>query len=381
MSAEQRQIVEKARDGAPFALASLVRIEGSSYRREGARLLLATDGTYAGTISGGCLEGDLVRRAKWLIRKGPVVQHYSTAFDDTAEIPFGLGCGGELDLLLEPAFSLEFHALLRGFERTLAGFGQHVVTWLPQAGTRGQEVVADRRIRRAIFQVNHGVVGRLEFASEDLGVEELALAAALEPGAGWPEVFVERLAPPQRLVIYGAGDDARPIVALGRMLGWNIEVADGRRQLARLERFRGAERVSVLEPGSAMAVGPLDAVVLMTHSYEQDRELLTATLKAGPRYVGLLGARHRSSLLVAEVADRLGWSIAEVCARIYAPVGLDLGGDGAEAIALAIVSEIQACVQGRPGLSRRLASGEVMGQVEQGGSAQYLEVQCALREA
>jgi len=121
----------------------------------------------------------------------------------------------------------------------------------------------------------------------------------------------------------------------------------------------------------------------MTHSYEQDRELLAELLKADldgtatPGYIGLLGARHRSSLLVGEAAAMAGRSVAECCVRVYAPVGLDLGGDGAEAIALAVVAEVQAWVQGRLGRSRRLCAQDVAEQVAQGGTSRYLQMQCA----
>jgi xanthine/CO dehydrogenase XdhC/CoxF family maturation factor len=162
---------------------------------------------------------------------------------------------------------------------------------------------------------------------------------------------------------------------------------DGRAQLARPERFPEAERVAVLSSASAAVLGirsavlgirPEDAVVLMTHSYEQDRELLTAVLPLRPRYLGVLGARHRSSLLVSEVAAKLGETVAACCERIYAPVGLDLGGDGPEAIALAVIAEVQACCMGKLGTSRRLSADDVERHVREGGSSRYLQAHCAL---
>ena len=123
-----------------------------------------------------------------------------------------------------------------------------------------------------------------------------------------------------------------------------------------------------------------DAVVIMTHSYEQDRGLLSGLLGASavPGYIGLLGASHRSSLLVSEAAARLGCSVAECCDKVWAPVGLDLGGDGAEAIALAVIAEVQAWVQGKLGGSRRLTAERVAEQVAKGGASQYLQTQCAI---
>ena len=128
---ERRQIVRLWRRGGAAVLVTLVRAEGSSYRRPGARLLLGAQGEYAGTISGGCLEAEVLRKAEWMVREGAVVERYSTMFDDTAEIPFGLGCGGVVDLLLEPVGTPECRALMDAMERELAGERAVVVTYMP----------------------------------------------------------------------------------------------------------------------------------------------------------------------------------------------------------------------------------------------------------
>lgn len=356
---ERRRIVRFAREhaGAAVAMATLVRVEGSSYRRPGARLLIGAGGEYAGTVSGGCLEAEVVRRSGWRVRDGAVVDRYSTEFDDTAEVPYGLGCGGVLHLLLEPAGTAEFEALLEAMERSLAGEERVVATWLPEGG---------RGLGRAVWDADGGMV----FRSAGLGSVE-----------GETEgVFEERLGAPQRLVVFGAGDDAQPMVRMAASLGWSVVVADGRAPMARAERFAEAERVVVAETAAEVGVGAEDAVVLMTHSYEQDRALLAEFFRMWekPRYLGLLGARHRSSLLVTEAAAMAGQTVEECCEGLYAPVGLDLGGDGPEAIALAVVAEIQACVQGKLGGVRRLTAAEVARQIEKGGASRYLRAQCAM---
>ena len=113
---EHRQIVRLWREGGAAVLVTLVRVEGSSYRHPGARLFLSAGGKHAGTISGGCLEAEILRKASWLVREGAVVERYSTMFDDSAEVPFGLGCGGVVDLLLEPADTPECVALVQALE-------------------------------------------------------------------------------------------------------------------------------------------------------------------------------------------------------------------------------------------------------------------------
>jgi len=370
---EAQQIVRLWQRGGASVLVTLVRAEGSSYRRPGARLLLGASGEYAGTISGGCLETEVLRKAEWMVRKGAIVERYSTMFDDTADVPFGLGCGGIVDLLLEPANTPECRALMAALEASVVGEEATALTWLPREG---------RGLERAILAES----GDYTFASDGLTEPELVAARAAVLRCGVEdlpaEIFGERIIAPQRLFLLGAGDDAKPLVSMAALLGWRVSVVDGRAQLARSERFPEAERVVTASASSYEALGirANDAVVLMTHSYEQDRELLAAVLPLKPRYLGLLGARHRSSLLVSEVAAMLKWTVAACCEQIYAPVGLDLGGDGPEAIALAVIAEAQACCMGKLGTSRRLRPEDVERHVREGGGARYLQVQCALDE-
>ena len=362
---ERRRIVRLWKEGGASVLVTLVRAAGSSYRRPGARLLLGTKGAYAGTISGGCLEAEVIRKAAWMVRDGAMVERYSTMFDDTAEVPFGLGCGGVVDLLVEPAGTPEFDALMLAMEQSLAGEPSVVVTWLPGEG---------RSLRRVVLRE-----GAVVFSSEGLAEKKLACAAGLRAGEEYEGRYVEDLVAPQRLFVLGAGDDAKPLVSMAALLGWSTIVADGRAQLARAERFADAERVVALADAGASQLGirTEDAVVLMTHSYDQDRELLTALLPVAPRYLGLLGARHRTSLLVSEAAATLGWDVARCCARIFAPVGMDLGGDGAESIALSVTAEVQAVCQGKIGAARRITADDVARYLKEGGASRYL-AQCAL---
>jgi xanthine dehydrogenase accessory factor len=366
---DRRRIVRQWREGAAKVLVTLVRAEGSSYRRPGAHLLIGADGGYAGTISGGCLEAEVVHKAAWMVRDGAKVERYSTLFDDTAEIPFGLGCGGVVDLLLEPADTPEYLALFEAMEASLEGEESVVVTWLPEGG----EV-----LRRAVLRSS----GEVGFASAGLSSVQLG---AIVDCAGVPfgddsRVYIETISAPQRLFVLGAGDDAKPVVTMAALLGWRVTVADGRPQLARVGRFPEAERVVTAASASELGIGLRDAVVLMTHSYEQDRALLTDLLSAdyGPGYIGLLGARHRSGLLIGEAAAALGCSVVDCCERVHAPVGLDLGGDGPEAIALAVIAEVQAWAQGGLAASRRLTAAEVAEQIAQGGATRYMQTQCAV---
>ena len=350
---ERRRICELWERGDTCALVTLVRVEGSSYRRAGARLLIAANGEYAGSVSGGCLEAEVVRKAQWLVRDGrAVVERYSTLFDDTAEIPYGLGCGGMVDLLIERTDTPECIALMEAMKVSLHGEQSRVVTWLPEG---------DAVLRREISDENDATIFR----------------SASVPSSH-AEVFAEYLDAPQRLIVIGAGDDAQPMVRMAALLGWSVTVIDGRAQWARAERFPEAERVMATSTLEGFNVRECDAVVIMTHSYEQDRVWLAALLPKAPRYLGLLGARHRSALLVSEAAGMLGWPVERVCEGLFAPVGLDLGGDGAEAIALATVAEVQACCEGKLGVSRRMTADMVTEQIAEGGASRYLQTQCVL---
>lgn len=367
---DRRRIAGLWRAGGAQALVTLIRVEGSSYRRPGARLLIGARGECAGMISGGCLEAEVVRRALWTVRDGAVVERYSTLFDDTSELPFGLGCGGVVDLLLEPVDRPECRALIAAMEASLIGHESRVVTWLPANG---------RAMRRAVMDAD----GTVLFRSEGLNTAELDAIAEhfVAPVDSNSEVFVETLSAPQRMFVLGAGEDAKPVVTMASLLGWNVTVADGRAQLARAERFADAERVLAISSIAGMGITAKDAVVVMTHSYEQDRAFLIEALAGTAGYIGLLGATHRSSLLIDEAAAQLERSVAECCERVWAPVGMDLGGDGAEVIALAVVAEVQAWRQGKLGVSRKLTAEDVARQIEQGGASRYLQTQCAMGAA
>lgn len=353
---ERRDLVslyQAAGASAHGILFSVVRVAGSSYRQPGARMLVLSDGRTAGTLSGGCLEADLLRRAGWIVRDGAVMEHFSTAFDDTEEIPFGLGCGGEIDLLAEPLHTSEAAAMLQAQDATLLGQGRTVITRLPGGGrTTLCRIVMDDR-------------GDVVFASDTLETEEIvdlrrAVLSSVEGKSACHtldvalgSLFVEQLLPAQRLLIFGAGEDARPLARLAAEMGWTPLVIDTRSSRATAERFPAAQCL-VASHAADVPLLPGDAVVLMTHSYQQDRLLLTELLQQGPcRYLGLLGARHRSALLLQEAAAAARVDMSAAVARVHAPVGLDLGGEGPEAVALAIVSEVQQVLHGRQAVLSR----------------------------
>lgn len=337
--------------GEEAVLATVVRIAGSSYRKPGARMLVTADGRNIGTVSGGCLERHLVERAWWLTGNGATLCRFDTRADEDAQWAFGLGCNGEVHILLERVGAGrvrdEFDALC-AVRETMRPAATAVVIAV-------DEGCAAHVGERLVVMPDGARVSR---------VGDPALAVLMEAGlredGRWPryqrftrdtgsvEVAFERLVPPQRLVVFGAGHDAVPLVACAKALGWHVSVADGRAHHARRERFPNADRVSVIGPHTtleACGVTPEAAVVVMTHSIEQDRALL-ARLLATPRpYVGQLGPMERTERMLCEI--RATSDAPLYLDNLHYPVGLDIGADNPEEIALAIVAEIRAHFAGR----------------------------------
>ncbi len=287
----------------PLALATLVGVEGSSYRRPGSRLLLDASGPLRGSLSGGCLEGDIQARAGEVLASG---QPRLVAYDLRGEADLvwgsGSGCDGILQVLVEP---------LRGFPEWM--------TWVEQAwGSRTALTL------------------HTALAPESLGRRSLP-SRPNEPGPGFTETFL----PVPGLWIFGAGEDTRPLVRMAKELGWFVGVLDHRPAFARRERFPGADVVRSGSMADLIRQLPRDdrcAVVLMTHNYAKDLEALRLLLPLRLGYLGLMGSRRRGDKLRQE----LGTEGLFAGPRFHTPVGLDIGADSPETIALAILAEAQA---------------------------------------
>ena len=307
-----------AHPGSPAVLATLVSVEGSSYRKPGARLLWLPEGVRAGSISGGCLEEDLLERARRVLETG---RAETALYDTTAENDLvwgtGTGCDGRAKVLLER---------------------------LPAGRPRWCRVLqANHEARRdTALAVVHGAATGLAPGTR--------LAADLPAGTEGALVFHDTVPAPLPLVIVGAGDDAQPLVRLAAELGWHVTVVDSRPAYATPERFPGAAAVVAAPPASAVESAPIGSrasVVVMTHRYRDDAVLLRSLLPKPLAYLGLLGPRHRTQRLLAEI-EAGGLTVTDdMRARLHAPVGLDLGGTTPETVALSILAEIQARLAGR----------------------------------
>jgi len=311
-------------------------------------MLIRRDGSRIGSISGGCLEGEISQKAWWYTGSGkPVVRVYDTSSDDDAVWEFGLGCNGVVQVMLERVGSGTTRETLEFLRRSRASRCCAVVaTVIRTHGASGVEV-GDRMF----VDQDHLPFGRLNDSSLRASVSSAVRTALREQSSrlvhiGGTEIFVEFIRAPQPLVIFGAGHDAVPLAEIAGRLGWAVTVADGRPSYVTRERFPGAERLVVMPHGDPLrdlSIRPGTAVVMMTHNYPMDRSLLPMVLEANPIYLGILGPRSRAERLFAE----RGWD--SIPDTVNAPVGLDLGSDNPEVIALAVVAEIQAILAQRSG--------------------------------
>jgi xanthine/CO dehydrogenase XdhC/CoxF family maturation factor len=340
--------------GEAVALATIVGVRGSTYRREGAHLLVEASGRQTGNISGGCLEGDVaVVASEVLQQRQPRLVAYDLTADDDAVWGLGLGCNGAIDVFVEATGpdDLIWKAVraAQAEDVTVA-----VATVIEGAGA----VAAGRR---ALFWGDGRREGSLGNAGVDADVAEVAEAARRElrsrlhqvsSAAGALRVFVEVLHPPMRLVVCGAGHDAIPVVRLASQLGWRVLVVDRREAFLNHERFPGAAafvRTEFTEAGKTVPTDEHTAVLVMTHNYMHDRNLLRAFLPTPASYIGMLGPRARTEKILRELQAE-GIVISEQrLAQIFGPVGLDVGSEGPDEIALAAIGEILAVARGRAG--------------------------------
>lgn len=339
--------------GERMALATIVAVRGSTYRRPGARLLVPEEGSPVGNISGGCLEGDVADMARVVMEEGRArLAGWDLTADDDAVWGLGLGCNGAIEVFIEPAEkAAEVAGALRAalneerpisvvtvVESSHAGVepGARLVVW--------PDGTSDRSLGDA------AVDAAAEEAASGLLREERSEVRALADGV---RAFVEVLDPPLRLVVCGAGHDAIPLVRAASVLGWNVTIVDDRPAFLTQERFPEASGfVAIDEPENTAKAAGIDErtfSVVMTHNFLKDKEYVRSLLGSPAAYVGMLGPGARTERLLMELRDEGVDVTGADRDRIHGPAGLDLGGEGPEEIAQAIVAEIVAVKRRRAG--------------------------------
>ena len=352
-----RALVDAAAHGESLVLATVVRITGSSYGGVGARMICLGDGSRVGLVSGGCLESDLAEHARlvYASRVAKVVS-YDTRDDEDVPWGLGLGCNGLIEVLLEPLDSHEARDVAALIDRALGADSPSVIaTVIRSDGLNGGPRVGSHMLlgNGEIQSTGNWGSGAVLIDAQQYLVEALAAGRrGLVREIGSAEVAFEVVMPAVRLVVCGSGPDAAPVARLASQLGWDVTVIDHRPVTDEYSaRFCEARVVECADPLGLAAVLPTNhrfAAVVMSHNISRDRDYLSALLESEAIYIGVLGPRARTERMLSELSARQE-SPPKVDDRVFSPVGMDIGGEGPDAIALAIIAQISAVANGKPG--------------------------------
>jgi len=338
--------------GASAALATVVRISGSAYRRPGAKLLITDGGETFGGVSGGCLESDVRGQALEILRGAPnLLLHYDTGSDEETLWGLGLGCEGAVDVFVQRIDTAWMEGPGKQIRELIAS-GTPFASITPLAGPQ-----SGRTLLLAKSTLS-GSVG-----SPELDRELSHRASQLLEGEGGGEmlerdgdaVFVDVLRPPPRLFIFGAGDDAQPLASLASTAGFEVTIVDHRPAYLNAERFPPPLRLELRRPSDGLAGLPLtlsrrNFAVVQTHALTHDRDWLRALSGQQLAYLGLLGPRARKEQVLRDLSLE--------GKNLFAPIGIDIGADGPEQVAVSIVAEMLAVHARRePGHLRERSGG------------------------
>jgi xanthine/CO dehydrogenase XdhC/CoxF family maturation factor len=337
--------------GARAALATVVRTTGAAYRRPGAKLLVLESGQTRGGVSGGCLEADVREvAAQVMLEQAPRLLHYDTSADDRVVFGLGLGCDGTVDVFVQPVESAFGRGVGPRMRELISSATSFAVSTVVEGEPRGCILVwarggpaggsGDEELDRALAAEAAQLLERRE--SRLLEIEGRS-------------VFIEVLSPPPHLVIFGAGDDALPLARLAAMAGFEVTVVDHRPGALTPDRFPPPARLVLRRPEdglSDLGLGRRHFAVVQTHALGHDREWTRALLSQPLAYLGLLGPRSRAESLLGQLG-------VERTERLFAPVGLDLGADGPEQVAVSIVAEMLAVRAGRQPVHLRSRAGSI----------------------
>ena len=342
--------------GRPMALATIVSVRGSTYRRPGARLLVPDEGASVGNLSGGCLEGEVEALGRDVMASGEShLTLYDLTADDEVIWGWGLGCNGAIEVFVEPAErAAEIAETLREAiekERAVA-----IATVLTSSSPDDVPVGARVLVRPGGDRSGStGVVGlddELELRAGNALLSGRTEVVTVSVSGYEVRAFIESVLPPPRLLVCGAGHDAIPVVKLASELGWRTVVVDDRPAFLDRARFPGAGELVEAQPGEAAAKAGSDRrcfALVMSHNYLRDRDYLKSFLGSSVAYIGMLGPQPRTERLLADLASEGIVPSPERLSVIHGPAGLDLGSEGPEEIAVAIVAEILAVARAREG--------------------------------
>ncbi|MFC4767746.1 XdhC family protein [Effusibacillus consociatus] len=327
-------------------LATILEVEGSAYRREGARCLISESGRIIGTLSGGCVEGDLFEHARAVMETG-VSRTVRYDFRPEGDIfwGLGLGCNGALTIWLQ-SFDPIHHSeqaeqLVQDFQNRVSSMEAYTIGIVVESEDRIKLPVGTQIILNEADRDLHGF-HRSSYRLKDTVIDGVSV-----------KLFIEPVKPRPRLVIFGAGPDAVPLVRQAKALDWHVTVADHRKDYANRKNFPEVDELVITGRGdcSELPVGEETYVVVMTHNFELDRTLVQNMLPRPIPYLGVLGSRNRIERMLDEILLS-GVELKEKCLKkLHSPVGLDIGAESPEEIALSILAEMVCRKNGRNGQS------------------------------
>jgi xanthine/CO dehydrogenase XdhC/CoxF family maturation factor len=340
--------------GKQTALATVVHVEGSSYRRPGARMLIEDDGQLTGAISGGCLEGDALRKALLVMtEKRSRLVTYDTMDDDDAKFGVGLGCNGIIQVLIEPIDVTDPNNPIQYLKAINEKRQKAVLVTLfslkdkkdPQYGTC-------LLLKEDGNNIDHAAVLKdvlMDDAREALINQNSSFKNYISENQNLT-AFIEMIRPPVSVIIIGAGNDVMPLVDMAEILGWETTVVDGRANYAKKERFVSACQVLVSKPEQVLeqiAIDEHTVFLLMTHNYNYDMAMLKQLLQKNISYIGMLGPKKKRERMLNELKDEGLVFNEQQLSVLHSPVGLDIGAETSEEIALSILAEIKALFAGK----------------------------------
>jgi len=341
--------------GKKTALATVVKVEGSSYRQPGARMLVTEDGLLTGAISGGCLEGDALRKALLSIHQQQnKLITYNTSNEDDSEVGLQLGCNGIVHILFEYIdYAVENNPieLLQQLEFERKDAVVATVFSLKRQAAQQGTLLFYRENETPIY-ANNTALNILEDVKQALNIKATVVRQLHDEQEN--EVLADYINPPVSLVIVGAGNDVQPLVKMTSLLGWEITIGEGRATHATKKRFPEARNVFVVKPEQLLENISIDAqtyFVLITHNYKYDLAVLKLLVQTNCNYIGILGPKTKLNRMLDDLNSEGIQLTEEKLTTIYGPVGLDLGAETAEEIALSIVAEIKAVMSGKQGVS------------------------------
>lgn len=355
---EQKAIVEAFKkvdlNNRKAALATVVKVRGSSYRSPGARMLITDDGHWTGSISGGCLEGDALRKARQVMTdKKPLTVTYDTSEESNQNLGIGLGCNGIIDVLIEPVNPADEKNPVKLFEKLI--FLKEPValaTIFSSSSMNGQKLfITSNNEVHSVFP-DEGLNQTVSRDLEGLFISKRSEAKQYEISGETIDIFIELIQPSISLMIFGGGFDARPVSQIAKSLGWDVEVTDECVAHIAPIFFPSADKLTLCHRDFIdrdFMITPYTACVLMSHNYEYDRDVLRKILKSDAPYIGILGPRKRFDKMLLEFKKEGTKLSDDDFHRIHSPIGLDIGAETPDEIAISIMAEIQAKFANRHG--------------------------------